>query len=78
MRLVVLSLAAATLSSCAGLLAAPDDVFFVDQGIAPRYSARHYNWCARIRPAYRRSDNTFQRGRYKRYRCVSPYIDDPA
>lgn len=40
--------------------------------IAPRYNARHYRWCAR-RKNYRRYDNTFQQGSFRR-RCVSPYI----
>ena len=64
-------------SALAGGCAAPQDVTFTSFPTAPRYSERHYNWCATTKPAYRRSDNSFQRGRYKRYRCVSPYIRDP-
>ena len=78
MRLLAVTLAAATLSSCAGgFLAPPDDVFFAPPPLAPRYSEAHYSWCARVRPAYDRATNTFQRGRYKRYTCVSPFIRDP-
>ena len=78
MRFAVLAAAAVSLSSCAGgFLAAPDDVYFAPPPVAPRYSEAHYSWCARIRPAYDRATNTFQRGRHKRYRCVSPFIRDP-
>ena len=82
MRTIVLTALAASafvLTGCtSGLLRGPSDVTFSNFEAAPRYSARHYNWCATVRPAYRRSDNSYGIGRHKRYRCVSPYITDPA
>ena len=69
--------AVALLAGCSGEVRrqrAPDVSIGGGSVIAPRYNARHYNWCATQHPGYRRFDNTFYESRTQRARCVSPYI----